>query len=354
VLYMVQYKPTLPLQKGSQVLKCIKACRVRRSKLHSAIVFDESGKDPSERKQMYSKELIEQIAELKKQKNAVIVAHNYQIDEVQEIADIVGDSFALSRYCASSNYDVIVFCGVHFMAESAKLLSPEKIILLPEIDAGCPMADMVTAEALREEKKKHPDAAVVCYINSTAEVKAECDLCCTSSNALKVIRSISQKDILFVPDCNLGSYIAKQIPEKNIILWKGFCATHHRIKADAVQKVRELHPDALLLVHPECRPEVVELADFAGSTKQIIDYAAASDASKLIIGTEMGVLYKLKKDNPNKQFYLLSSGLICPNMKKTTLNSIYEALRDMKHNIVLEESIREKARLPLDRMLQVE
>ena len=302
---------------------------------------------------MDKRELAENIEILKKQRNAVIVAHNYQIDEVQEIADIVGDSFALSRFCASSAYDVIVFCGVHFMAESAKLLSPEKTVLLPEKDAGCPMADMVTAEALREAKLQHPGAAVVCYINSTAEVKAECDICCTSSNALNVIRSLEQKDILFVPDCNLGSYVAKQVPEKNIILWKGFCATHHRIKKEDVIKVRELHPDALLLVHPECRPEVVELADYVGSTKQIIDYASASDVSKFIIGTEMGVLYKLKKDNPGKQFYLLSTGLVCPNMKKTSLKSVYEALRDMKNNIELDETVAEKARIPLDRMLQI-
>jgi quinolinate synthase len=306
------------------------------------------------RKRMNKKELIENIAELKKKQNAVIVAHNYQIDDIQEIADVVGDSFALSRYCASSPHNVIVFCGVHFMAESAKLLSPEKTVLLPEIDAGCPMAEMVTAEALREAKLQHPNAAVVCYINSTAEVKAECDICCTSSNALKVIRSLEQEEILFVPDCNLGSYIAKMIPEKKIILWKGFCTTHYRIRTGDVVKVRELHPDAILLVHPECRPEVVELADFAGSTKQIIDYAASSPAEKFIIGTEMGVLYKLKKDSPNKQFYLLSSGLVCPNMKKTSLNSVYEALRDKKHNIVLDEQTMLRARLPLDRMLQVE
>lgn len=303
---------------------------------------------------MNKQELIDNIAELKKQRNAVIVAHNYQIDDVQEIADIVGDSFALSRYCASSPYEVIVFCGVHFMAESAKLLSPGKTVLLPEIDAGCPMAEMVTAEALRKEKKKYPNAAVVCYINSTAEVKAESDICCTSSNAVKVIRSIEQEEIIFVPDCNLGSYVAKMVPEKRIILWKGFCATHHRIKSDDVKKVKELHPDAMLLVHPECKPEVVALADFAGSTKQIIDYAASSKAVKFIIGTEMGVLYKLKKDNPEKQFYLLSPGLVCPNMKKTTLQSIYEALRDMKNSIVLEEKLRLRARMPLDRMLQVE
>lgn len=303
---------------------------------------------------MNKQELVENIAKLKKERNAVIVAHNYQIDDVQEIADIVGDSFALSRYCATSPHEVIVFCGVHFMAESAKLLSPEKTVLLPEIDAGCPMAEMVTAEALREAKKKHPDAAVVCYINSTAEVKAECDICCTSSNAVKVIRSIKQEEIIFVPDCNLGNYVSKMVPEKRIIFWEGFCATHHRVKPEDVKKIRELHPDAILLIHPECKPEVVALADFVGSTKQIIDYAASSDASKFIIGTEMGVMYKLKKDSPNKQFYLLAPGLVCPNMKKTSLNSVYEALRDMKYNIVLDEQVMEKARKPLDRMLQVE
>ena len=303
---------------------------------------------------MDKQELVRSIADLRKQRNAVIVAHNYQRDEIQEIADVVGDSFALSKFCAKSPHDVIVFCGVHFMAESAKLLSPGKTVLLPEIDAGCPMAEMVTAGALREEKRKHPGAAVVCYINSTAEVKAESDICCTSSNAIKVIRSIKQDEIIFVPDCNLGSYIAKMVPEKQIILWKGFCVTHHKISAEDVKKVRKLYPDAMLLVHPECKPEVTELADFVGSTKQIIDYASASGAEKFIIGTEMGVLYKLKKDNPQKQFYLLSQGLLCPNMKKTTLRSVYEALRDMKYKIELDEHIMEKAKIPLDRMLRVD
>jgi quinolinate synthase len=303
---------------------------------------------------MNKKELIQNIAKLKKQRNAVIVAHNYQIDEVQDIADMVGDSFALSKYCANTSYDVIVFCGVHFMAESAKLLSPEKTVLLPEIDAGCPMADMVTAEALREEKKKHPEAAVVCYINSSAGVKAESDICCTSSNALKIVRAVKQKEIIFVPDCNLGSYVAQQVPEKKIILWKGFCVTHHRVGPEEVKKVRGIHPDALLLVHPECRPEVTALADFIGSTRQIIDYASSSKASKFIIGTEMGILHKLKKDNPGKQFFLLSPGFVCPNMKKTTLKSVYEALRDMKHDIVMDEELINKAKLPLEKMLKAD
>jgi quinolinate synthase len=302
---------------------------------------------------MDKRELIEKIQALKKERNAVIVAHNYQVDDVQEVADIVGDSFALSKYCASGNADVIVFCGVHFMAESAKILSPEKTVLLPEKDAGCPMADMVTADALRREKEKYKDAAVVCYINSSAEVKAECDVCCTSSNALKVVGSLKEKDILFVPDQNLGSYIAAKLPEKNFILWKGFCATHHRIKKDEVIKIREMHPDALVLVHPECRPEVVEMADFVGSTKQIIDYANSSPHQKFIIGTEMGVLYKLKKDNPGKTFYLLSPGLICPNMKKTSLESVYNALNEMKYEINVDPQISAKARRALDRMLEL-
>lgn len=303
---------------------------------------------------MNREELVQKINELKKERNAVIVAHNYQIDDVQEIADIVGDSFALSKYCASVDKDVVVFCGVHFMAESAKILSPDKTVLLPEKDAGCPMADMVTAEALREEKKRHPGAVVVCYINSSAEVKAESDICCTSSNAVKVIKSIKEKDIIFVPDQNLGSYVAAKFPEKNFILWKGFCITHHRIKTDDVTKVRELHPDALLLVHPECQPEIVKLADFVGSTKEIIEYATQSDKQTFIIGTEMGVLNKLKKDNPHKKFYLLSPGLICNNMKKTSLLSVYNALKDMKYNIELDEDVRIKARKCLDRMLEIQ
>jgi len=295
--------------------------------------------------------MILEIGRMKKERDAVIVAHSYQIGEVQEIADLVGDSFALARYCAKSPAATIVFCGVHFMAESAKILSPEKTVLLPEIHAGCPMADMVTAETLQKRKAELPGVKVVCYINTSAEVKAECDVCCTSSNAVDVIRSISEKDILFVPDRNLGSWVAKQVPEKNIILWDGYCITHHRIRKEEVLKMRELHPDAILLVHPECKEEIVVLADFVGSTKQIIDYAKNSPAEKFIIGTEMGVLHQLQKDSPGKKFYLMSPGLICPNMKKTTLTSVYEALRDGKYDITVPEDIRLKAKVCLDRML---
>lgn len=302
---------------------------------------------------MKKDEIIKEIQDLKKKKNAVIVAHNYQVDEVQEVADIVGDSLALSKYCANADKDVIVFCGVHFMAESAKILSPDKTVLLPEIDAGCPMADMVTKEALIEEKKKHPSATVVCYINSSAEVKSECDVCCTSSNAIDIVRAVKTKDVLFVPDQNLGSYVAKMVPEKNVILWNGYCVTHHRVKIDEIAKVKELHPNAEILVHPECQSDIVDAADFAGSTKQIIDYAAKSTNKEFIIGTEMGVLFKLKKDNPEKSFYLLSQGLICPNMKKTSLASVYSALNEMKYEINLDETIRLKAKRSLDNMLKL-
>jgi quinolinate synthase len=302
---------------------------------------------------MKKDEIIKEILELKKKRNAVIVAHNYQVDEVQEVADVVGDSLALSKYCADVKKDVIVFCGVHFMAESAKILSPNKVVLLPEIDAGCPMADMVTKEALIEEKKKFPNATVVCYINSSAEVKSECDVCCTSSNAVDIVRAINNKDILFVPDQNLGSYVSKKVPEKNIILWKGYCITHHRVKIDELIRARELRPDAEVLVHPECQPDIVEAADFIGSTKQIIEYATNSSNKEFIIGTEMGVLFKLKKDNPDKNFYLLSPGLVCPNMKKTSLMSVYRSLNEMNYEINLDETIRLKAKKALDNMLKL-
>lgn len=270
---------------------------------------------------------------------------------MQEIADIVGDSFALSKYCANSSADIVVFCGVHFMAESAKILSPEKIVLLPEKDAGCPMADMVEPDALKKMKEQYPDAVVVCYINSSAAVKAESDICCTSSNALEILKSIPQKKVIFVPDQNLGQYVADMIPEKDVILWDGYCITHHGIRPEEVKVIKELHPDAFLLVHPECKAEVVEMADFVGSTKQIIDYANNCRVKKYIIGTEMGVLCSLKKQNPDKEFYLMSQRLICPNMKKTSLRSVYEALKEMKHQIEVEEEVRIKAKKCLDRML---
>ena len=269
------------------------------------------------------------------------------------MADIIGDSLALSRAAQEVDNKLIVFCGVHFMAESAKILSPHKKILLPAIDAGCPMADMITAEDLREYKAKNPDTTIVCYVNSSAEVKAESDICCTSSNALKVIKSINSKKILFVPDQNLGNYIKNKVEDKEIELWPGFCITHHRVKGQEVEIVKELHPDAEVLVHPECNDEVIQRADFVGSTSQIISYATNSDKTKFIIGTEMGVLHKLETDNPDKKFYLLSTGLICNNMKKTNLNNIYESLKNEQHEIHVKEEIRIKALKALDRMLEI-
>ena len=300
-----------------------------------------------------TKEMISEIKRMKREKNAVIVAHNYQVDEVQELADVVGDSFKLSQYCASTNADIVVFCGVHFMAESAKILSPGKTVLLPEIDAGCPMADMVTAEALTEEKKKYPDAAVVCYINTSAAVKAECDICCTSSNALKVVRSIPNDEILFVPDRNLGSFIAQQVPEKKFYLWNGFCITHHRVGRDDVEKAKSIHPDALVLAHPECRQEVLEMADYVGSTAQIIEYAKKNSHDKYLIATEMGILHQLRKDNPDKTFYLLTQGLVCPNMKKTSVESVYNALKYNRYEINLDKEVIERARRSLEAMLAI-
>jgi quinolinate synthase len=302
---------------------------------------------------MKSNELVYEINKLKEESDAVIVAHSYQIDEVQEVADIVGDSFALSKYCAKSDKNTIVFCGVHFMAESAKILSPEKTVLLPERNAGCPMADMVNAIDLKKKKEEYPDAAVVCYINSSAEVKALSDICCTSSNAIDVVKSVKQKQILFVPDQNLGSYVAKKVPEKEFIFWDGYCATHHRVKKDEVLKIKELYEDAKILIHPECQSEIVELADFVGSTKQIIDYAKESKEETFIIGTEMGVMYQLKKDNPDKKFYLLSQSLICPNMKKTNLESVRNSLLNKEYEIELDKEIILKAKTSLERMLNI-
>ncbi|HRU41495.1 MAG TPA: quinolinate synthase NadA [Candidatus Diapherotrites archaeon] len=297
--------------------------------------------------------LTEEIQRLKKERNAIILAHNYQVPEVQDVADVVGDSYSLSQHAAETDSDVIVFCGVHFMAESAKILSPDKTVLLPVRDAGCPMADMVTAPKLREMKARYPDAAVVCYVNSSAEVKAESDVCCTSSNALKVVESLENKQVIFVPDKNLGSYIASKVKNKEIILWKGFCITHKRVKVEEVQKIRQLHPNAKILMHPECEPEVQKLADFLGSTSAIINYAREIPEKDIIIGTEEGILHLLKKQNPDKNFYLLSTGLICTNMKKTRLEDVHRALLNMQHEIHVDENIRIKALKSLERMLKI-
>ncbi|WP_236639305.1 quinolinate synthase NadA [Pelosinus sp. UFO1] len=298
-------------------------------------------------------DLTMEIQRLKQDRNAVILAHNYQLEEVQRVADYVGDSLYLSKVAANSKQDVIVFCGVRFMAETAKILSPTKTVLLPEKDAGCPLAEMITAEGLRALKSKHPGVPVVCYINSSAEVKAESDICCTSANAVKIVASLSDRKVIFVPDENLGDYVAKQIPDKELILWKGHCVTHAKVKAEDVKQVRELYPAARILIHPECNPAVVKLADFVGSTSEIIRYAEESEESTFVIGTEMGVVCTLRETLPNKQFFLLHPGLVCPNMKKTRLESVYQALHNHQYEIDVEQEHILSAQRTLQRMLEV-
>ncbi len=298
-------------------------------------------------------DLVQEILRLKQERNATIVAHYYQDGEIQDIADKVGDSFELSRYCASTDKPVIVFCGVHFMAESAKILSPEKTVLLPAINAGCPMADMAGVDALLKMKARYPEAAVVSYVNTTAAVKAESDICCTSSIAVKVVRSLPQKQIIFLPDRNLAHYVAQQVPEKEFIFWPGFCPTHNVLSIMHVQEARAAHPDALLAIHPEAPPDVVALADFAGSTKQILEFCTSNPAKEFIIGTEEGILHQLKKLNPDKSFHMLRYSFICPNMKKTSLEVLHQSLSEMKHKIELDRETIEKASASLERMLAV-
>ena len=302
---------------------------------------------------MDEKELVQEINRLKEEKNALILAHNYQIPEIQAIADILGDSLKLSIEAAKTDKDIIVFCGVKFMAESAKLLSPDKKVLLPALDAGCPMADMQDADALREMKKEYPGVPVVTYVNSNTDVKAETDICCTSSNAVNVVKSLDSDRVIFGPDKNLGSYIQQFVKDKEIILWNGFCPTHEAVKSEEVVEVKLKNPGVKILVHPEANPSVVELADFVGSTSQMINYVKENDDEKFIIGTEMGILNIMSKENPNKEFKLLSPKLICVNMKKTNLKSLYDALNEEKHEITIDEDIREKAKMSLDQMIKI-
>lgn len=300
----------------------------------------------------YRAELSEKIAVLKEKRNAILLVHNYQRDEVQDIADIMGDSLGLSRAAAATDKDVIVFCGVHFMAESASILNPDKTVLLPRKDAGCPMADMVTVEALRKMKEEYPDATVVTYINSSAAVKAESDICCTSANAIKVVNSVKADRILFVPDRNLGHYVA-QHTEKEIILWPGYCQTHDCLRAADVIEAKRKYPDAAVIAHPECREEVLELVDAVLSTSGMVKYAKESEAKTIIVGTEMGLGYRLKRENPNKTFIFPSQCLVCPNMKLTTLDSVLTSLENMVHEIRVDEETRLKANITLTRMLEV-
>jgi len=301
----------------------------------------------------YNEALKKKIARLKKQRNAVIIVHNYQRDEIQEIADISGDSLALSQAAVRTDADVIVFCGVQFMAESASILNPGKTVLLPVMEAGCPLADMITPEKLRAKKIGHPGAAVVCYVNSSAEVKAESDIACTSSNAIQVVRSLKEKDVIFVPDKNLGRYVQSQVPEKNIILWEGFCPTHIRVQEEDIVRAKKEHPGAEVLAHPECNPAVLALSDHICSTAGMFTYAKKSPAKEFIISTESGMLYKLQIENPGKKFYLPTSHLVCANMKLITLGWVAHSLEKMVYEIKVAAEIRDKAKKALDRMLAV-
>ncbi len=297
--------------------------------------------------------LVNKILELKKKRNAVILAHNYQISEIQDIADFVGDSLGLSVQAAGTQADVIVFCGVYFMAETAAILSPNKTVLLPDKYAGCPMADMITAEQLAKLKDEHPDALVVCYVNSTAEVKALCDYCCTSSNAVKLVSTLpADREIIFVPDQHLGAFVQERSGRK-MILWPGFCPTHVRMTAEQVNDARSAHPGAVVLAHPECGPTVRAIADQLLSTSQMIAYAGQSKAGRFIIATEEGILHSLRKKYPHKEFYPVSDRAVCPNMKKITLEKLLWSLEDMQTVIAVPPAIAQKARRALDRMLEV-
>ncbi|MCJ7472413.1 MAG: quinolinate synthase NadA, partial [Actinobacteria bacterium] len=277
-------------------------------------------------------DLVDKIAKLKKEKNAVILVHNYQRPEIQDIADFLGDSLELAREAAKTDARIIVFCGVRFMAETAKILSPKKTVLLPRKEAGCPMADMITAEDLRRLKKNYPDAKVVSYVNTNADVKAESDICCTSANAVKVVKNISAKRIIFTPDKNLAAY-CQRFTDKEIIPWNGCCYVHERITEKEVRLAKEKFPDALLLVHPECNPSVIELADEVLSTSGMLNFAKKSDKKRFLIGTEEGLIYRLKKENPGKKFYAAGTAKMCRNMKLTTLNDVYLSLKEERYAI---------------------
>lgn len=296
--------------------------------------------------------LAAEINRLKKEKNAIILAHYYQRPEIQDVADYVGDSFGLSQQAAATDAEIIVFCGVHFMAESAAILSPDKTVLLPEPKAGCPMADMADADSLRELKKKHPDAAVVGYVNTTAAVKAECDICCTSANVLQVINSVPNQKIIYVPDRNMANYLSK-ITDKTIIPWEGYCYTHDRLTTQEVLKAVEENPGAKVVVHPECPSEIVEVADEVTGTSGMFKYIEKSDAKTFIVGTESGLGHALRKKFPDKEFIFPSKNLICANMKANTLQKVYESLTNLEPVITVDEETRVLARRALDRMLEV-
>ena len=296
--------------------------------------------------------MVKEIEKLKKQKKAIILAHNYQNPEVQDIADFTGDSLELSRIAADNDAEVIIFCGVHFMAESAYILSPQKKVILPDITAGCPMADMATAQDVMEMKKKNPDAAVVTYINSSADVKAVSDICVTSANAVQIVNKLKENKIIFVPDRNLAHYV-QRFTTKQIIPWKGFCPTHDRFTKDELIAVRQKYPEACVIVHPECRPEIIDMADKVLSTGQMVKNINTIPHKQVIVGTEVGMLHKLKKIAPEKEFILASKGFICPNMKKITLEKILIALTEEQPIVAVKEDTRIKAFSALQKMLDL-
>ncbi|MFC1921254.1 quinolinate synthase NadA [Chloroflexota bacterium] len=296
--------------------------------------------------------LIDKIESLKKKKNAIILVHNYQLGEVQDIADFVGDSLELSQKAAATDADVIVFCGVHFMAETASILCPDKTVLLPDLHAGCPMADMVTAKYLREKKKEYPDARVVCYVNSPAEVKAESDICCTSANAVSIVEKLADaKQIIFVPDKYLGDYAARQTG-RDLILWPGYCPTHARIKPEDISRLKAEYPQAKTIIHPECIQESKALADAVLSTGGMIKFVRETEAKELIVGTEIGLLHRLRKENPEKKFIPVSEQAVCPRMKLITLETVLWSLENMEHVVKVPENIRVKAKMAVDRMFE--
>ncbi len=297
--------------------------------------------------------VLDQIKRLKKEKNAVILAHYYVNDEVQDIADYIGDSYYLSKKATEVSEQVIVFCGVSFMGESAKILNPDKLVLMPDNLANCPMAHMADIDYIEKLRKEYDDLAVVCYINSTAELKVHSDVCVTSSNALKIVKALPNKNIFFIPDENLGRYIASLVPEKNFIFNDGFCHVHKSITKENVLKAKKAKPDALVLVHPECTMDVLELADYIGSTSGIIDYATNSDAKEFIICTEMGVLHQLTLKNPDKKFYSVGIRQFCPNMKKVTLEKVRDVLINENNAVAVSDEVRKKAGIPLARMLEL-
>ncbi len=294
--------------------------------------------------------LLSELARLRRQRNAVILAHNYQLPEIQDVADFLGDSLGLSRQAAATDADVIVFCGVHFMAETAKLLSPGKTVLMPEPRAGCPMADMITPQGLREFRADYPGVPVVAYVNTTAAVKAEVDICCTSANAPAVVRSLPDERVIFVPDQYLADWVAKQVPEKEIIRYPGFCPTHIAIRPEDLRRLKEEHPQAAVVAHPECPPDILAMADAVRSTSGMVKFAGETEAREIIVVTEVGLVYRLEKEHPEKTFYGIGT-VICQNMKMTTLPKLVACLLEMTGEITIPEEIASRARQAVERMI---